>query len=137
MLPRSAAEHLPNVELRPLPQEEFSLSFRRAAAVVVCLEPRNDRSAGQQTYLRSMALGIPTVVTDALGANEYIDDGRTGWLVPPKDPDALRDRLEWILDPENAEKVTTVTACAVADVTRFSPDATVDALLAWITHLAQ
>jgi len=41
------------------------------------------------TILESMASGAPTVATRVGGAEELVDDGRTGLLVPPSDPEAL------------------------------------------------
>jgi len=38
-----------------------------ASVVVVALQPREDRSSGQGTYLNAMALGKPVVVTDVAG----------------------------------------------------------------------
>lgn len=37
----------------------------------------------------AMACGLPVVVTSAGGLPEVVDDGRTGLVVPPGDPDAL------------------------------------------------
>jgi L-malate glycosyltransferase len=45
------------------------------------------------TILESMASGAPTVATRVGGAEELVDDGRTGLLVPPSDPDALAAAL--------------------------------------------
>ncbi|KMK65638.1 exopolysaccharide biosynthesis GT4 family glycosyltransferase EpsE [Puniceibacterium sp. IMCC21224] len=40
-------------------------------------------------YMEAMACGVPTIGTDAGGVRELITDGRTGRLVPPKDPQTL------------------------------------------------
>jgi glycosyltransferase involved in cell wall biosynthesis len=37
----------------------------------------------------SLAAGVPVVATDVGGNGELVEDGRTGLLVPPDDPDAL------------------------------------------------
>jgi len=51
--------------------------------------------------LEAMAAGLPVVATAVGGIPELVEDGRTGWLVPPADPDALADRLrDLLLDPE-------------------------------------
>jgi glycosyltransferase involved in cell wall biosynthesis len=39
--------------------------------------------------LEAMAMGTPPVVTDVGGSAEVVVDGRSGLLVPPRDPDAL------------------------------------------------
>ena len=44
-----------------------------------------------------MSLGVPLVGTDVNVIPEIIDDGRTGFIVPPKDPAALADRISSIL----------------------------------------
>lgn len=39
--------------------------------------------------LEAAASGLPAIATDVGGAGEAVLDGRTGFLVPPEDPDAL------------------------------------------------
>jgi glycosyltransferase involved in cell wall biosynthesis len=41
------------------------------------------------TLLESMAAGVPVVATDVGGNPEAVENGVTGLLVPPRDPDAL------------------------------------------------
>jgi hypothetical protein len=129
------APQLTNVTIESLSHKQFVNSFRRAAAVVVPLEKRSDRSAGQQTYLRAMALGVPVVVTDAIGVRDYIDDGRTGWITPCGDSNALRARLEWVLDPANVCEVEAVASAGRAAAANFDPRHTVHTLLKWIDGL--
>lgn len=43
--------------------------------------------------LESMAAGLPMVATDVGGNREAIVEGETGFLVPPRDPEALADRI--------------------------------------------
>jgi glycosyltransferase involved in cell wall biosynthesis len=51
--------------------------------------------------LEAMALARPVVVTRAGGLGETAVDGRTGFLVPPDDPEALERALRTLLrDPE-------------------------------------
>lgn len=44
--------------------------------------------------LEGMAAGKPAVVTDVGGNREVVEDGRTGLVVPPEDPEALADAYE-------------------------------------------
>lgn len=54
----------------------------------------------------AMALGKPVVASRVEGLAELIEDGATGWLVPPGDPAALSSRLiQALRDP--------VTGCAL------------------------
>jgi glycosyltransferase involved in cell wall biosynthesis len=50
-------------------------------------------STGQTVLLQAMALGKPVIATRTAGTEDYIDDGVTGLLVPPRDPAALRAAL--------------------------------------------
>jgi glycosyltransferase involved in cell wall biosynthesis len=43
--------------------------------------------------LEAMAAGLPVLATSHGGAAEQILEGVTGWLVPPRDPQALADGL--------------------------------------------
>ena len=47
-----------------------------------------------------MAMGKPVIVTRHAGLPENIDEGRDGWIVPVRDPDALAKLLQRILDGE-------------------------------------
>jgi glycosyltransferase involved in cell wall biosynthesis len=51
-----------------------------------------------QTLLEGMACGVPAVCTDVASMPEVVEDGVTGFVVPPNDPAALRTRLEWLRD---------------------------------------
>lgn len=59
-----------------------------------------------RVVIEAMAAGLPVVATAASGIPEVIEDGVTGFLVPPGDEAALAQRLRWVLDnPEKAEEV--------------------------------
>lgn len=51
--------------------------------------------------LEAMSCGLPVVASDCGGMNEAIEDGRSGLLVPPRDPRAIADAVERLAgDPE-------------------------------------
>ena len=55
------------------------------------------------TLLESMACGTPVICTAVGGMPEIVEDGVTGFVVPPNDPQALRDRIYWLLShPDDA-----------------------------------
>ncbi|HEX6183918.1 MAG TPA: glycosyltransferase family 4 protein [Pyrinomonadaceae bacterium] len=49
-----------------------------------------------QTLLEGMACGAPAVCTDVASMPEVVEDGVTGFVVPPNDPRALREKLVWL-----------------------------------------
>ncbi len=49
-----------------------------------------------QTMLEAMACSTPAVASNVASLPEVIVDGECGFLVPPSDPAALRERLLWI-----------------------------------------
>ena len=70
----------------------------------------------------AQAMGIITVGTAHGGACETIDDGVTGFLVPPGDIDALAAKLDEVLDLP-AERKAAIRAAALDSVrTNFSTD---------------
>ncbi len=87
-----------NVHARWLPQDEYDELMINASVVVVALEPREDRGSGQTTYVNAMARGKALVVTDTPGVRDYIDDGRTGLVVPPGDGAAIASAVRRLLD---------------------------------------
>jgi len=48
--------------------------------------------------LESMAAGLPVVATDVGGNREAVLNGATGWLVPPKDPVTMAEKIILTLD---------------------------------------
>ena len=54
--------------------------------------------------LESMAAGLPVVATRVGGNQEAVEDGVTGWLVPPGDPAALAHKIiDLLSDPARAK----------------------------------
>jgi len=49
------------------------------------------------TIIEAMMAGLPVVATRVGGVSELVEDGVTGFLVPPKDPDALAEALQKLI----------------------------------------
>jgi glycosyltransferase involved in cell wall biosynthesis len=109
-----------------VPREELQ---RRFDAVTVQVVPSLWLEPYGLVTVEAMARGTP-VVASAVGATpELIEDGRTGYLVPPDDPAALGRRLADVLgDPAGWERVAEA-AWRVASGT-FAMDRVTDRLIA-------
>lgn len=71
----------------------------------------------------ALAMGRPVVATEHGGANEIVEDGDTGWLVPPDDAKAMARALHAALSLDARERAS-LAARAIASVAgRFSRDA--------------
>ena len=56
------------------------------------------------TLLESMNHGLPVVATRVGGNPELVEDGKTGYLVPPKDAQALANRIVQLLRSEELRR---------------------------------
>lgn len=50
-----------------------------------------------RTCLEAMAVGRPTITTDAPGCRETVINGKTGFLVPIKDCDSIAEKMEYFI----------------------------------------
>jgi len=55
-------------------------------------------------YLEALAMGIPVVGTDAGGAAETVIDGRTGFIVPPKRPELVAEKIRLLLQDDDLRR---------------------------------
>jgi glycosyltransferase involved in cell wall biosynthesis len=113
------------VELRDL--------YARAAVVVVPVV-ESDFQAGVTVVLEAMAMGKAVVATAARGWAGVIQDGVDGLLVPPGDPDALRQALSRVVD-DRGLRARLGQAARQAAVARFSLPAYADRLQALLGDL--
>jgi glycosyltransferase involved in cell wall biosynthesis len=59
-----------------------------------------------QTLLEGMACETPAICTNVASMPEVVEDGVTGFVVPPNDATALRERLTWLLEhPQDARSM--------------------------------
>jgi glycosyltransferase involved in cell wall biosynthesis len=83
---------------------ELVESYRRASCVVLPSVYRTmygDESMVPellgQTLLEAMACGVPAICTNVGGMPEIVEHGVGGFVVPPNDPAALRERILWLM----------------------------------------
>jgi glycosyltransferase involved in cell wall biosynthesis len=74
-----------------LPPQEVAKRYRESNLFV--LPSPNEGLA--QVLLEAMASGLPAVATDMTGANDCMENGKEGFIVPARDVDALADAILW------------------------------------------
>lgn len=67
-----------------------------------------------RVVVEAMACGTPVIGSRVGGIPEVVEDGVTGFLVPPGDEDALADRLRWVLANPEASRAMGQQARAFA-----------------------
>ena len=85
---------------RFIPDEEVNEFFQRASVVVL---PYID---GSQTGIIPIAYSFkkPVVVTDVGSIPEVVDDGKTGYVVPPRNSEALAEAIVKLLKDDELRK---------------------------------
>jgi len=86
----------------PKTQSELAEFMARAEVLVL---PSLSEALGR-VVLEAMACGTPVIGSAVGGIPDMIQEGETGFLIPPGDVDALAGRLNWIL--KNPEKATDI-----------------------------
>lgn len=73
--------------------DQLILKYRQARLTVI----PSLVDGGYTTAMESMACGTPVVATSVGSLPELVEDGVTGFVVPPRDPSAMREKIELLL----------------------------------------
>jgi D-inositol-3-phosphate glycosyltransferase len=91
-----------DLHLRYIPDDQVVTFF--AAADVIALPYRHIYQSA--VLMLALSRGRPVVATRVGGLAEVVQDGETGYLVPPDDPEALAGAiLRLLADPQTAQKM--------------------------------
>ena len=86
--------------------------------------------------LESMACGCPVICTDVGGMPEFVEEGVTGFVVPPNDTTVLRQRIEQLV--RNPELVIRMGSCGAQRVSsHYTWDAVAKRCIEVYTEVAQ
>jgi glycosyltransferase involved in cell wall biosynthesis len=101
--PRGRVDHLPTVQWFGWLDDRKRLDELFAEASLLVLPSRFE--AFSNALLEGMGNGLPCVATAVGGTPEIVDEGTTGLLVPPGEPEPLAAALIQLLsDPDKAER---------------------------------
>jgi glycosyltransferase involved in cell wall biosynthesis len=76
----------------------FMRDIRPALAASDVLVLPSYREGFPNVVLQAGAMCLPVIASDISGCNEVIEPGMNGWLVPPKDSDALYSAMQCAMD---------------------------------------
>lgn len=86
--------------LGALPPARMAEEYRRASIMVL----PSAQETSPMVIGEAMAVGVPVVSTDVGGIPYLVDDGRTGYVVPLGDGEALARRMAELLGDEQARR---------------------------------
>ncbi|HHE46191.1 MAG TPA: glycosyltransferase family 1 protein [Bacteroidetes bacterium] len=93
----------------------------KASDIAVNASTSHESMSG--ALVNAHALGVPAVASDLAGNGEVVEDGVTGYLVPPGDAEALAGRLSKMLDMD-VERLSAMGSAARARAVKlFSSEA--------------
>ncbi len=76
----------------------------RAYAAADCFVMPSYREGFPNTVLEAGAMGLPSIVTDINGSREIVENGKNGFVVPPRDAVALHDAMKCMLTDDDARR---------------------------------
>ena len=86
------------------------------------------------TVLEALACGTPVIATDVGGIPEQIDDGKTGFLVPPGNPKEMAAAMQKILQDTSLHHQMSLQAAETAR-RRFDVNQMVAEYLKWYREI--
>ena len=99
------------------------------ALASVVISASTDPEGFGRVPVEAQAMGKPVVATDHGGATETVLVGETGWLVPPRDADALAGGLAAALDLSPRERAVLATRAMAHVAARFTRESMTAATL--------
>jgi glycosyltransferase involved in cell wall biosynthesis len=73
---------------------------RRAQVGVLMTNPRMAQEGCSNAIMEYMACGLPVVCGEGGGNREVVVDGKSGFVIPPANPDALAQRIAYLREHE-------------------------------------
>ncbi|MDB5062972.1 MAG: group 1 glycosyl transferase [Mucilaginibacter sp.] len=108
-------KELPEFTYLPNRPHEQVLSLMRSCDVFCLPSIVEGRALVMQ---EAMSQGLPLIITPNTGGEDLIIDGRTGFLVPIRSPEAIAEKLNWFL--ENRSKIPAMGKMAQRHAAKYS-----------------
>ncbi|OGG40903.1 hypothetical protein A3A21_01370 [Candidatus Jorgensenbacteria bacterium RIFCSPLOWO2_01_FULL_45_25b] len=111
-------KNLPNLEIidRYLSVKELDVLYHEADVFIL---PSIDDGFGL-VVVEAMMAGIPVIITENVGAADIIENGKEGFVVPIRDPNALKEKIEYLMRHSDIRK--TMGDAAAERACEYTPD---------------
>lgn len=70
--------------------------------------------------LEALSSGLPLIITPNTGGSDLIDEGKTGYLVPPNNPNAIAEKINWLLSHRSSIQSMKESAWNKAEASSWS-----------------
>ncbi|WP_043833597.1 glycosyltransferase family 4 protein [Muricoccus aerilatus] len=111
----------------PGPVEDMPAALLLADLVI---HASTDAEAFGRTVIEAQAMGRPVIASDLGGPRETVEEGVTGWRVPPGDPPALAEAMAHALSLREEARAAMGRASRAAVLARYTTRAMQEATLA-------
>lgn len=88
----------PNMTVESVNREQFCRQMAGASCVVITLRPEPMRITGIMTWATAMAMGKVVIVTEPLGAPDYMEHGVSGFYTDYGDWEAVRRHIVQVME---------------------------------------
>lgn len=87
-----------------IPYDRVAEQFNQADVFIMpCIvQASGDRDGLPTVILEALLHRVPVIATDVAGIGEVIEDGVTGFLIPPQDPQAIAEAVERLIRDREA-----------------------------------
>jgi glycosyltransferase involved in cell wall biosynthesis len=103
-----------------LVSKDVSTLMAESRLVVVPMKRGLEHSGGQQTYINAMTMGKPVIVADDSRADDYVESGVTGFVVPAGDAAAMGRAIAEVI--QNPDRTRDMGSHARMAAEQFTPD---------------
>lgn len=128
--------HIGNVELQHIPfNSDPSLVAQYYQAADIYVHPAKEDNF-PTTVIEALACGLPVVATSVGGIPEQIEDGKTGYLIPPGDTESMASTIIRLLEDEPL-RMAMASAATESATSRFDQKDMARAYLDWYSFILE
>jgi glycosyltransferase involved in cell wall biosynthesis len=104
------------------------------AASDVLVQPSRSGEGLPRAMMEAMCYGTPVIITETGGGKEVVEDGKSGFVIPVENPEAIRERVTTLYN--SPELLTQMSVAAKLQIEQnFNSDQTAEKMLTYFQHI--